>query len=152
MFGRTRKAVRAQCESFAVPFALREFIASLVARTGLRGTEQLDIAAELAVYLGLATALPSCREVADRLDAYYDSAIAVANDTAREEFDARMGAYREARGFRGIDGEVHCSSGRTIPGRMIPAMKRNAGCSPGSTTLCTGGFAGFGCIRRASWS
>ena len=42
-----------------------------------------------------ATAFPSRREVTDRLDAYYESAIAVSNATTREEFDARMGAYRE---------------------------------------------------------
>lgn len=42
-----------------------------------------------------ATAFPSRREITDRLDAYYESAIAVANATTREEFDARMGAYRE---------------------------------------------------------
>jgi hypothetical protein len=45
-----------------------------------------------------ATAFPSRREITDRLDAYYESAIAVANATTREEFDARMGAYRERMG------------------------------------------------------
>ena len=45
-----------------------------------------------------ATAFPSRREVTDRLDAYYESAIAVSNATTREEFDARMGAYRERMG------------------------------------------------------
>jgi hypothetical protein len=42
-----------------------------------------------------ATAFPSRREITDRLDACYESAIAVANATTREEFDARMGTYRE---------------------------------------------------------
>ncbi|MEY3143290.1 MAG: hypothetical protein RLY21_1783 [Planctomycetota bacterium] len=42
-----------------------------------------------------ATAFPSRREVTDQIDAQYDAAIAVANASTRDEFDARMGAYRE---------------------------------------------------------
>ena len=57
MFGRTRCAVQAALAATMLCDELKSFIASLVARTGLRRTEQLDIAAELASHFceGLAT-------------------------------------------------------------------------------------------------
>jgi hypothetical protein len=61
------------------------------------GSERAPMLAAVEFLAGpaAATAFPSRREITDRLDAYYESAIAVANATTREEFDARMGAYRE---------------------------------------------------------
>lgn len=64
-----------------------------------------------------ATAFPSRREITDRLDAYYESAIAVANATTREEFDARMGAYRER-----MD-DVHADPSNLLDA-LVPALDK----------------------------
>lgn len=64
-----------------------------------------------------ATAFPSRREITDRLDAYYESAIAVANAATREEFDARMGAYRER-----MD-DVHAAPTNLLDA-LVPALDK----------------------------